>query len=239
MHQKKIHLILIGQIHLKIKGRLKALHRQFRDLTLSLLPLPGCMAGHSAFVSHADADDISSVYRRFIQIGGQQGIAVMGSVIIAKTDIHSILSQKIGLRDLAPVPVTTAVAGKTMVEKMFLLHELFSVEGQGMKAERKSRHLYDLYRMMNQPFAGETLRDDALWESIRHHREIYTSVSGMDYKPDVRERMVLVPRTDIMEDWRRDYENMCDAMIYGDKPTWEELMGAMEQLQMMVRKRRF
>ena len=154
---------------------------------------------------------------------------------VAKAEIYSILSQKIGLRDLAPVPVTTAVAGKTMVEKMFLLHELFSVEGHGMKAERKSRHLYDLYRMMNQPFAGEALRDDVLWESIRHHREIYTSVSGMDYTPDVRERMVLVPRADIMEDWRRDYENMRDAMIYGDKPTWEELMDAMEQLQMRVR----
>ena len=42
-------------------------------------------------------------------------------------------------------------------------------------------------------------------------------------------------RAVIMEDWRRDYENMRDAMIYGDKPTWEELMDAMEQLQMRVR----
>ena len=154
---------------------------------------------------------------------------------VAEAEISSLASKYYPIKDFAPTPVTTAVAGKTMVEKMFLLHELFSVEGNGMKADRKSRHLYDLYKMMDQPFAGETLRDDALWESIRHHREIYTSVSGMDYTPDVRERMVLVPRADIMENWRRDYENMREAMIYGAKPTWEQLIDAMERLQKRVR----
>ena len=37
--------------------------------------------------------------------------------------------------------VTTALASKTFLEKAFLLHELFSVEGWGDIAERKSRHL--------------------------------------------------------------------------------------------------
>ena len=155
---------------------------------------------------------------------------------VAEVKIYSLASRHFPLKDLAPMPVVTAVPGKTMVEKMFLLHELFAVEGHGMKAERKSRHLYDLYKMMDKPFAEEALRDDALWESIRHHRQVFTSVSGIDYTPDIRERMVLVPRTDIKESWKLDYENMCDAMIYGEKPTWERLMDAMEQLQKRVRK---
>lgn len=150
---------------------------------------------------------------------------------VRKADIHSLLSEKIPLHDLASVPVVTAVPEKTMIEKMFLLHELFSIEGNGVKAERKSRHLYDLYKMMNHPFAELALRDNALWESIRHHREIFTSVNGIDYSPDVRKRIVLVPRPDIWDTWRRDYENMCQAMIYGAKPSWEELIAAMEQLQ--------
>ena len=155
---------------------------------------------------------------------------------VAEVKIYSLASRHFPLQDLAPMPVVTAVPGKTMVEKMFLLHELFAVEGHGMKAERKSRHLYDLYKMMDKPFAEEALRDDALWESIRQHRQVFTSVSGIDYTPDMRERMVLVPRTDIVESWKRDYENMCDAMIYGETPTWERLIEAMEQLQIKVRK---
>lgn len=153
----------------------------------------------------------------------------------AEVKIFSLASRLFPLNDIAPAPVVTAVPGKTMVEKMFLLHELFSVEGHGMKAERKSRHLYDLYKMMDKPFAEEALRNDALWASIRHHREIFTSVSGIDYTSDMRERMVLVPRVDIIESWKRDYENMCDAMIYGEKPTWERLIEAMDQLQLRVR----
>ena len=100
-----------------------------------------------------------------------------------------------------------------------------------MKAERKSRHLYDLYRMMDMDFARAAVTDDELWESIRHHREIFTSVSGMDYTPDVRKRLQLVPRADIIDAWRADYEAMMESMIYGDKPTFKELVAAMSELQ--------
>ena len=154
---------------------------------------------------------------------------------VAEVEVSSLLSKHLPIRDVAPVPVVTAVAGKTMVEKMFLLHEMFSIEGHGMRAERKSRHLYDLYKMMSRPFAEEAIADSELWESIRHHREIYTSVSGMDYTPDVRKRLVLVPREDIIDVWKTDYEQMMGSMIYGEKPSWDELMQAMKELQERVR----
>jgi len=153
---------------------------------------------------------------------------------VAPAEIHSLMSECLPFNDIAPVPVTTAVAGKTMVEKMFLLHEMFSVEGHGLKADRKSRHLYDLYRMMSHDFAAEAIADDKLWESIRHHREIYTSVNGIDYTPDVRKRMVLIPREDIIDVWQEDYAQMREAMIYGEKPDWNELMEALRTLQERV-----
>lgn len=127
--------------------------------------------------------------------------------------------------------VATSIPGKTFLEKVFLIHEMFSVEGHGLKAERKSRHLYDLYRMMNMDFAVKAASDDQLWESIRHHREIFTSVSGMDYTPEVRKRMQLVPRPDIIDAWKADYEAMMETMIYGDKPSFDELISAMLELQ--------
>jgi len=154
---------------------------------------------------------------------------------VAEVEICSLLSKHLPIEDIAPVPVVTAVAGKTMVEKMFLLHELFSVEGHGIRAERKSRHLYDLWKMMSLSFTADAIKDDTLWESIRHHREIYTSVNGMDYAPDVRKRLVLVPRADIIDAWKSDYEQMKSSMIYGEKPSWNELMMAMKNLQEMVR----
>lgn len=158
---------------------------------------------------------------------------------VAPVEVSSLFSQHLPIRDIAPVPVVTAVAGKTMIEKMFLLHEMFSVDGHGLRAERKSRHLYDLYKMMSHRFADEAIKDDALWETIRHHREIYTSVNGMDYAPDVRNRLVLVPRPDIMDAWKADYEQMISNMIYGDKPSWDKLIVAMTELQERVRNSAF
>ncbi|MBR4722499.1 MAG: nucleotidyl transferase AbiEii/AbiGii toxin family protein, partial [Muribaculaceae bacterium] len=138
---------------------------------------------------------------------------------------------------LIDVKVATALPSKTFLEKVFLLHELFSIPGHGMNANRKSRHFYDLYRMMNKDFALTAVKDDELWETIRHHREIFTSVRDMDYSPDIRKRLVLVPREDIIDNWRRDYDIMCQAMIYGEKPTFNELMDAMRELERRFRER--
>ncbi len=138
---------------------------------------------------------------------------------------------------LADSPVATALASKTFLEKAFLLHELFSVEGRGGIAERKSRHLYDLSRMMDKDFALEAVGDDELWESIRHHREIFTSVRGMDYTPDVRNRIVLVPRKEIRDAWEQDYKSMCSSMIFGAKPTFKELLEKMAELERRFRER--
>ena len=131
--------------------------------------------------------------------------------------------------------VTTALASKTFLEKVFLLHELFSVEGRGATEERKSRHLYDLSRMMDKDFALAAVHDDELWESIRHHREVFTSVRGMDYTPDIRKRITLIPPSDIRTAWEKDYKVMCSSMIFGDKPTFEELLGRMKTLEKRFR----
>lgn len=100
-----------------------------------------------------------------------------------------------------------------------------------MSLDRKSRHLYDLSRMMDKDFALAAIKDDELWESIRHHREIFTSISGMDYTPDIRRRIVLVPREDIRSAWEADYKSMCSSMIFGEKPSFIELIENMKVLE--------
>lgn len=37
------------------------------------------------------------------------------------------------------------------------------------------------------------------------------------------------------DDWRKDYQNMCDSMIYGLKPTFAELMESMRALEQRFR----
>ena len=153
------------------------------------------------------------------------------------THVNCILADYAPIQPLCDAIISTAIPAKTMVEKMFLLHELFSVPGHGMQADRKSRHLYDLYQMMQQPFAAEAIADDALWETIRHHREVFTSVQGVDYSGDIRPQICLLPREDIATIWQKDYEVMRSSMIHHSAPTWSELIEQITTLQDSVRKR--
>lgn len=150
-----------------------------------------------------------------------------------KTNIHSMVEDLFpSIRTtLVDSLVITALASKTFLEKAFLLYELFSVKGRGATVERKSRHLYDLSRMMKEDFALAAIHDDELWESIRHHRETFTSVRGMDYTPDVRKHISLIPPDDIRAVWEQDYKSMCSSMIFGNKPTFDELLEQMKVLE--------
>ncbi len=129
------------------------------------------------------------------------------------------------------VVIKTAAPEKTFLEKVFLLHELFSVERKSLPANRRSRHMYDLYRMMNKDFAINAINNDELWESVRHHRIMFTSVMGVQYDDDMRENLCLVPSENYINEWKKDYQYMCESMIYGEKPTFDVLIDKMKELE--------
>lgn len=125
--------------------------------------------------------------------------------------------------DIVSVIITTASPAKTFLEKAFLLHELFTTH-KGDKAERKSRHLYDLEKMMDEPFAIEAISNNELWETIAHHRKLFTSVLGVDYTPDIRKRIQLIPPSNVVAIWEKDYREMQESMIYEDSLPFNTLL---------------
>ncbi len=132
--------------------------------------------------------------------------------------------------------IITAVPQKTFLEKVFLLHELFSTDA-GITVSRKSRHLYDLEKMMDKEFARKAITDNNLWNTIHHHREIFTHMKDVDYTPDVRDRVCLIPPQNIIEEWRKDYEAMQTSMIYGESLSFEKLIKRMSALESSFRNR--
>lgn len=125
--------------------------------------------------------------------------------------------------------VVTAMPEKTFLEKVFLLHELFSTEGCAL-ANRKSRHLYDLESMMDMPFALAAVRDNELWENIRHHRSIFTPIKGIDYDEDIRKNLRLTPPSRYESVWKDDYTAMQEQMVHGKSLSFEELLLRMKDL---------
>ena len=154
----------------------------------------------------------------------------------AKSEVKSMISENLPIEtSLVNSPIITAVPEKTFIEKAFLLHEIFTGNGR-MLANRKSRHLYDLEKMMDKDFAIKTISNDELWDTIRHHREKFTHINGIDYSQDIRPDICLIPPTQVIADWQQDYESMQNTMIYGDSPTFNKLMDRIQQLEKRIRK---
>lgn len=149
-----------------------------------------------------------------------------------QTHIQSLIEMNIpdlSTTLLNPV-VTTAVIEKTFLEKAFLIHELFTTNA-GAIASRKSRHLYDLEKMMDEPFAAKAIQDDEMWETISHHRQVFTSMADVDYTPDIRKRIVLVPPQPFIREWRDDYDAMRNTMIFGPSLPFDDLISRISTLE--------
>lgn len=127
--------------------------------------------------------------------------------------------------------VTTAAPQKTFLEKACLLHELFSVNTKAQNADRRSRHIYDLERMMDKDFATKAISDNDLWNSIQHHRSVFASVKDVDYSNDFRHNIVLCPPQNVLSEWKTDYRQMCETMIFGVKLPFEQLIDRIHELE--------
>ena len=116
----------------------------------------------------------------------------------AKSKVKSMISENLPIEtSLVNSQIITAVPEKTFIEKAFLLHEIFTCGGR-MLANRKSRHLYDLEKMMDKDFAIKAISNNELWNTIRHHREKFTHINGIDYSQDIRSNICPVPPAQVL-----------------------------------------
>ena len=149
------------------------------------------------------------------------------------SQIHSMIEEyfpTITTSFVSPL-IITAAPKKTFIEKACLLHELFSIERENIIANRRSRHLYDLERMMDLDFAKDAIKDNDLWASIQHHRAVFTSMRDVDYSVDFRKHIVLCPPEHVLTEWQDDYNRMCQTMIYGDKLPFDQLLARIKELE--------
>ena len=124
---------------------------------------------------------------------------------------------------------------RTFLEKMFLLHEEFSKPQQEIRTRRMSRHLYDVVCMMKAGVDNKALDDAELYRSIVEHRRQFINLKGFDYDTLRPEAINIVPSEQVADLWKKDYEQMRLSMIYGDAPSFEEIMEQIGRLQQKVR----
>jgi predicted nucleotidyltransferase component of viral defense system len=134
------------------------------------------------------------------------------------------------------IKVPTVVPERTFLEKIFLLHEEFSKPTQAIRVERLSRHLYDVFQLSKTEIKQNALNDTELYETIVKHRYNFTRISKVDYNLHQPQTINSIPPSEVIKAWEADYNTMLTEMIYGDAPTFEELIQELTLLRTEINK---
>lgn len=155
-----------------------------------------------------------------------------------RTSVQSLLLETFpSFQDkLGSIELQVASAAKTFIEKVYLLHEIFASSYQPqLQTNRKSRHLYDLYCMIQQGILLQALGEEELWLDIARHRALWTPYKKLDYK-SIKDRLQILPTHLYDPDWRRDYEELRVHFIFSpDPPTYEELLELLRDAESQIR----
>lgn len=132
--------------------------------------------------------------------------------------------------------VPSVVPERTFLEKIMLLHEEFLKSPEKSKPNRMSRHLYDLHRLMDTDYGINAIKDKDLFETIASHRRKFTPIRGLDYTLHTPQTINLIPPDNIIGEWEADYKVMQTNMIYGDAPSFKDLLERMNILMDRLKK---
>lgn len=146
--------------------------------------------------------------------------------------VKSIIGALLPTADFADTEfvVQAVVPRRTMLEKVFLLHELFQSTTERKDIKRMSRHLYDLEKLMDSAYCKDVLNERSLYNEIITHRELFTSIAGVDYSTHQPETIRFVPPDSVFKDWEKDYLLMQENMIYGNSLSFKELIERIKEL---------
>jgi predicted nucleotidyltransferase component of viral defense system len=131
--------------------------------------------------------------------------------------------------------VPTVNPERTLLEKLFLLHEEFHRPSEKMRLDRLSRHLYDVYQLTKAGISHLAITNKELYQTIVSHRHVFTKIGGVDYNAHNPKTLDPIPPKNIIAAWKKDYERMTTEMIYQkNPPSFEELITNLEDLKIQL-----
>ena len=126
--------------------------------------------------------------------------------------------------------ILTVLPERTFWEKVTILHrEAFRAEDRPFPT-RYSRHYYDLYRMMQTQVKDNALADNDLLTKVVDFKDKFYRRQWARYDLAKRGTMRLMPPDYNLDKLRDDYEHM-QNMLFGDKPSFEEIMDGIAKLE--------
>jgi hypothetical protein len=133
-----------------------------------------------------------------------------------------------------PFAIPAIEPQRTFLEKAFLLHEELARPDK-LRAERKSRHFYDLVMLMDGKHGQAALENMTLYDNIVKHRSLFNKLNGVDYSTHSPDKINFIPELDLLDRFENDYAVMRDQMIYGESLPFPKLIEKLRVLRWRFR----
>ena len=155
---------------------------------------------------------------------------------VKKARITSYAAQNYSHLFIQPsTEVLTVLPERTFWEKVTILHrEAFRPESS-LFPLRYSRHYYDLYKMMNSQVKNSALADYDLLNRVVAFKEKFYRCPWARYDLAKRGTIRLLPPSFNVSKLHADYNHM-QNMLFGEKPTLDDIMLGMTQLEKEINK---
>jgi hypothetical protein len=131
--------------------------------------------------------------------------------------------------------VHTLDARRTFWEKATLLHAYFHRPADKPLADGQSRHYYDLCRLSQQDIGRQALERIELLERVVAHKRLFFASAWARYETATAGSFHLIPPEERLPPLLADYAHMRE-MIYGDVPSWEEIMEVLHDVENRINK---
>lgn len=129
--------------------------------------------------------------------------------------------------------IKTVTAERTFLEKLTILHHEAHRPITSALPARYARHYYDVFQMYNTAIKDKAIDDYELLVDVVNFKMKFYPRNWARYEEILKKNIKLVPSFDRLEELRKDYISMKE-MIYGEYPSFEEILQVLEALEMMM-----
>ncbi len=157
--------------------------------------------------------------------------------------VHSVITYIDGAKGIEGVtfPEAHGVVAidvlKTFWEKVTLIHAACGKDAQTVRAERLSRHWYDLHMLVTGSHVGlgAALQEEALLREVIAIKNVFYYAGSAKYDRCLKGGLVLEPDAGLIERIATDYEEMRGMnLVAGESPTFEAILVTIGKIQSAV-----
>ena len=157
------------------------------------------------------------------------------------TSVRPYIADDTPQLDLAVGNITTIDPERTFWDKIIILHgqrRWFERRGElRRQGQRVSRHYYDVFKLLQADVGHRALGNLELARDCARHARMFFNSADLDLASAMPGAFSIVPIPGMEKSLQRDYVAM-SGMIFGDVPSFEEVIEAMRVLEKQINKGR-